>query len=61
MPYAVPVECGLVAQELEETIALAVGITPFADEPRFIKDQYLTAYLIRAIQQLADRLDAGGL
>jgi hypothetical protein len=61
MPWARSVECGLVAQELEETIPVATGTAPFADEPMYINDQNLTPYLIRAIQQIADRLDAGGL
>jgi hypothetical protein len=58
MPWASPVECGLVAQELEETIPVATGTAPFADEPMYINNQNLTPYIIRAIQQIADRLDA---
>jgi hypothetical protein len=61
MPWAGSVECGLVAQELEETIPLAVSISPIANDTRVINDASLTPYIIRALQQIADRLDAGGL
>jgi Chaperone of endosialidase len=61
MPWVTSVECGLVAQELEETIPIAVSTTDLGGGTKYISDQYLTPYFIRAIQQLADRLDAGGL
>jgi hypothetical protein len=55
MPYAPDaVACGLVAQELAETIPEAVGVAAPADDMRYINDTQLTPYLIRAIQQLYD-------
>ena len=57
MPYASPeVPCGLVAQELEETIPFAVGISALAGDMRHIDHQNLVPYLLRAIQQLTERV-----
>jgi hypothetical protein len=57
MPYASPeVPCGLVAQELEETIPFAVGISALAGDMRHIDHQNLVPHLLRAIQQLTERV-----
>ncbi len=57
MPHIDPmVPCGLVAQELEETMPFAVGVAPLADGMRHIIDQNVTPYLMRAIQQLTERV-----
>lgn len=57
MPHIDPmVPCGLVAQELEETMPFAVGVAPLADGMRHIIDQNVTPYLMRAIQQLETRV-----
>jgi hypothetical protein len=58
MPDAAPtVACGVVAQELEETIPTGVGVATLIGDTKFINDQQLTPYLMRAIQQIAARLD----
>jgi cytoskeletal protein CcmA (bactofilin family) len=58
MPYAEPaVECGLVAQELEEVISVGVGVASLANDMRHILDQNLTPYVFRAIQQLKDEIE----
>lgn len=56
MPGAGPVACGLVAQELEETVPTAIGTVPLADNMRHILDRHLTPYFVRAFQQLAARV-----
>jgi len=57
MPHAAPeVPIGLVAQELEETMAAVVGVNELAGGMRHIVDHNLTPYLVRALQQLAGRI-----
>ena len=57
-----PVVCGLVAQELEEAIPYAVEVLSLAgqiisdDGLRQINHTHLTAYFIRSIQQLTERI-----
>jgi hypothetical protein len=55
-PAAAPVAVGLVAQELEETIPVAVNTHALAEGMRSIDHQRLVPYLIRAIQQLEARV-----
>lgn len=58
-----PVLCGFVAQDLEEQIPVAVDLVPVIGDlagggMRNVLDQHLTPYVFRAIQQLAERLEA---
>jgi Chaperone of endosialidase len=51
-------DIGLIAQELEQLIPQAVTAGPTENDPKGIDVAPLVAYCIRAIQQIADRLDA---
>jgi hypothetical protein len=50
------VPCGLVAQELQATIPYAVSELPSSDMLH-VHNDYLVPYLIRAIQQLTERVE----
>jgi Chaperone of endosialidase len=57
MPYAEPVvPIGFVAQEVEQTMPDAVGTVALIGDTRHLIDQNFTPYVIRAIQQLAERV-----
>jgi hypothetical protein len=49
---------GLVAQEVEKTMPEVVHTLPEVDDMRMIRDHLITPYLIRALQQLAERVSA---
>jgi len=57
MPRAQPMPIGFIAQELQETMPLAVEASPFDGETLGINHQHLTPYLVRALQQLAERVE----
>jgi hypothetical protein len=59
MPYAdKTVAIGMVAQELQETMPTTVGYTELSGGTYHLIDTNFTPYLMRAIQQIADRLTA---
>jgi Chaperone of endosialidase len=60
MPWAAPeVAIGLVAQELEETMPAVVNVASLIGDGsmRYIADERITPYLVRAVQQLSAKLD----
>jgi hypothetical protein len=50
------VSIGLVAQEIEQTMPSAVELSPFNDGNLHLRDHNITPYLVRAIQQLVERV-----
>lgn len=52
------IRVGLIAQEVEETMPEVVHTLPELDDMRMIRDDLITPYLVRALQQLAARLTA---
>lgn len=51
------VEIGFVAQEVEKTMPTAVQLSPFDGDTLHISYHAMTPYLVRAIQQLVDRVE----